>query len=121
MPAGEQRAFLRTVVKNEALQILRRRYRRGECFGTDGAGEPGVPEHLDELIQARKDLWLAVQAIKEMPVTRRRVVILYVEGYRTGEIAAMLDISVSTVRSHMSNARRDLRRAVPGDWEGEGE
>ena len=31
----------------------------------------------------------------------------------------MLDISVSTVRSHISDARKHLRQVMPGDWEGE--
>jgi DNA-directed RNA polymerase specialized sigma24 family protein len=34
-------------------------------------------------------------------------------GY--AEIAAMLDISVSTVRTHVSNARKQLRPVMLGD------
>ena len=39
-------------------------------------------------------------------------------GYEYGEIAASLGVSVSTVRSHISNARKQLSRTVARDWEG---
>jgi len=47
-----------------------------------------------------------------------RVVALRAAGYEYGEIAASLGVSVSTVRSHISNARKQLSRTVARDWEG---
>ena len=118
--AGKQRAYLQSTVRNEALQILRKRRRRKECYELGESGDPRVPEHLAELARARKDLRLALEVIDEMPAARRKVVELRIyNDYGYGEIAAMLDISVSTVRSHISDARKHLRRAMPGDWEGE--
>ncbi len=117
--AAKQRAYLHKAVRNEALQILRKRRRRKEYFDQDESGDPRIPEHLDELARERKDLGQALTAIDELPAACRKVVKLRLDNYGSGEIAAMLGISVSTVRSHISNARKHLRRAMPGDWEGE--
>jgi RNA polymerase sigma factor (sigma-70 family) len=117
--AGRQRAYLLRAVRNEALQVLRKRKRRKEDYDLGESEDPRIPERLTELARDRKALRIALKVIDEMPVARRRVVILRMEKHGYGEIAAMLDISVSTVRSHIGNARKNLRRAMPGDWEGE--
>jgi len=39
-------------------------------------------------------------------------------GYEYGEIAESLGVTVSTVRSHISYARKQLSRTVARDWEG---
>jgi DNA-directed RNA polymerase specialized sigma24 family protein len=46
-------------------------------------------------------------------------VMLYAAGYEYEEIKAELDIDTSTVRSHISNARKQLSRTVPRSWKGE--
>ena len=75
---------------------------------------------LEEQAQAREDLRLAWQVISKLPEGRQEVVICYATGYEYREIAAMLGIGVTTVRSHISNARKQLRQAMPGDGEGNG-
>jgi len=117
--AAKQRAYLYSAVRNEALQILRKRQRRKECYDLCESGDPRIPEQLAALARARRDLRLALKIIEEMPTARRKVVKLRIDNYGYGEIAAMLDISVSTVRSHISDARKHLRQVMPGDGEGE--
>jgi len=117
--AGKQKAYLHSAVRNEALQILRRRRRRKECYDLGESGDARIPEQLAELARASKGLRLALKVIDEMPTARRQVVKLRMEHYGYGEIAALLGISVSTARSHISNARKHLRQVMPGDWEGE--
>lgn len=117
--AGKQRAYLHSTVRNEALQILRKRQRRKEFYDLGESGDPRIPEQLAELARASKGIRLAMKIIDEMPTARRRVVKLRIANHGYGEIAAMLDISVSTVRSHISDARKHLRQVMPGDWEGE--
>jgi len=117
--AAKQRAYLRKTVRNEALQILRRRQRRKESFDLDESGDPRIPERLGKLLRARKDLRPALKAIDELPATCRKVVKLRMADHGNAEIAAMLGISVSTVRSHISNARRRLRQVMPTDREGD--
>jgi RNA polymerase sigma factor (sigma-70 family) len=115
---GRQRAYLLRAVRNEALQILRKRKRwKEQDLGE--SGDPGIPERLAELARDAKALRIALKVIDEMPAVRQRVVKLWLNNRGYGEIAALQNISVSTARSHISNARKHLRRAMPGDWEGE--
>lgn len=116
--AGRQRAYLLRAVRNEALQVLRKRARHKE-HRLDESDDPGIPERLADLARDTKALRIALKVIDEMPAARQRVVNYWLANHGYGEIAALLDISVSTVRSHIGNARKDLRRAIPGDWEGE--
>ena len=113
--SGAQRAFLREVVRNEALKVIRRRDPRRENLGTEVAESPPATERLDEQLQARQDLGLVWRAISKLPVGSRDAVRLYAAGYEYAEIAEMLSIRVSTVRSHISHARKRLRLAAPGD------
>lgn len=119
--AEEQCAFMVHVVVKEALQIIRKRYRRRESLGADGKENPRVLEPIAEHVQVREELRLIWQEISKFPEARKVVVGLYVAGHEYGEIAEMLGIQVSTVGSHMSNARRHLRRVLPGAWEGKPE
>jgi len=114
----KQRAYLIRIVINEALHILRYPHRRWERLGVDAAEQGASWEPLDEQVQARADLRFLWKAISELPGMRRDVVALRAAGYEYGEIAASLGVSVSTVRSHISNARKQLSRTVARDWEG---
>lgn len=117
--AGRQRAYLFKVVTNEALQIIRARGRKPEYTDTDAPEGVSISEHVEEQVLAREDLRLAAQAIGELPTACRRVMTLYMAGYEYGEIAEMLGIHVSTIRSHMSNAREYLKGILPRTREGE--
>jgi RNA polymerase sigma-70 factor (ECF subfamily) len=116
----QQRAYLVTTVTNEALQIRRRAYRRREVlFAEDAGADPGwMPafpggdgQPSDELLRR---LW---RALSELPDENREVLLLFAAGYEYSEIAEMLDIKTSTVRSHVCSARRRLRRVAPPGWE----
>jgi RNA polymerase sigma-70 factor, ECF subfamily len=119
--AEEQCAFMVHVVVKEALEIIRKRYRRRESLGADGKENPGVLEPVAEHVQVREELRLTWQEISTFPEARKVVVGLYAAGHEYGEIAEMLGIHVSTVGSHMSNARKHLRRVLPEVWEGKAE
>lgn len=114
----EQRAYLFRIVINEALHILRYPHRRWERLGVDTDTGGASWEALDEQVQARADLRLLWKAIGELPGMRRDVVALHAAGYEYREIAASLGVSISTVRSHISYARKQLSRTVARDWEG---
>ena len=114
----EQRAYLFKIMINEALLILRYPHRRWERLGVDTAEDQARRESLDDQIQARADLRLVWKAVSELSEMRRNVVALRAAGYEYAEIAASLDVSISTVRSHISQARKQLSRTVARDWEG---
>jgi RNA polymerase sigma factor (sigma-70 family) len=110
---GEQRAYLIRIVLNEALQILRDPHHRWEHPGVD-VGERAVTQHpFEDEIQAKEDLRLVWKAIGDMPDMRRDAVLLRAAGYEYRDIATRLGIKVSTVRSHISDARKQLSRTLP--------
>lgn len=116
--ATRQRAYLFKTVTNEALQILRQPYRKRELFTEErtvsGEIEPRwVPELPgDPGYAARERLRGVWQTISELPDGNREVVALFAAGYEYREISEMLQIAVSTTRSHVSLGRERLRQVV---------
>ena len=121
--AAQQRAYLITTVTNEALQIHRQPHRKREFLAVDGT-EPGDTEtgwspdlpggHGQGAKEHLRRVW---QAISELPDGNREVVVLFAAGYEYREIAEMLEVTVSTVRTHVSRARARLPRATTDGWE----
>jgi len=68
----------------------------------------------DELVAAgREDLSFVWEAVKSLPAIYREVIHLYYyEGYPTAEIASILKEKDSTVRSHLSRGREQLREIL---------
>jgi RNA polymerase sigma-70 factor (ECF subfamily) len=111
--AAQQRAYLVRTVINEALQIHRQAHRKRELFTLEDMDPGWMPEFPGASGQAARDhLRLVGQAISELPGENREVVLLFAAGYEYREIAEMLNINVSTVRSHISSARKRLPRAA---------
>jgi DNA-directed RNA polymerase specialized sigma24 family protein len=73
--AEEQRAFIVHVVVKEALQIIRKRYRRRESLGADGKEDSRVLEPVAEHIQAREELRLTWEEISTLPEAARSAAI----------------------------------------------
>lgn len=118
-PAARQRAYLVRIVTNEALQILRYPHRSWEQPGAEAGQIASARPSVEESVQAKEEFRLVWKAVGELPRACRDVVMLYAAGYEYEEIAAELDITISTVRSHISNARTQLSRTVPRGWKGE--
>jgi len=116
--ARQQRAYLIRIVTNEALQILRYPHRKWEQTTSDVVEQESSQRSPDENMHAREYLRLVWTAISELPGVRQEVVVLHAAGYEYEEIAAQLGIRISTVRSHISDARQQLSQAVRRDWEG---
>jgi len=114
--AAQQRAYLVKTVANETLQIRRRAHRKWEFLIADetqlseiGLGwMPELPGGNGQT--AKEHLRLVWQAINELPNGCREVVALHAAGYEYQEISEMLNVSVSTARSHVSSARKRLPR-----------
>jgi RNA polymerase sigma-70 factor (ECF subfamily) len=68
---------------------------------------------------AKSTVW---QALNVLPPRRRAIVVMYeLEGLAIPAIAALLGISVITVRWHLSRGRRDLTSALKPDMGGTNE
>jgi RNA polymerase sigma-70 factor, ECF subfamily len=105
------RAWLVTIVRNRAHNVRRSRSAHPtvslaeEVAAVGGGGLERV-----ERRELRDRLGRAVQALTSM---QRRVLLLHdYEGWRHGEIAALLGISAGASRFHLHVARRAMRRRL---------
>lgn len=107
---GKERAWLLTVTANECKNRLkfRKRHRKEELsenipvrdsFDTESTREPDI-----------------VEMVLSLSVKERTVIYLYYyEGYSTEEIAEILKITASAVRSRMERARKHLKKKLEGE------
>lgn len=98
-----EKAWLIRCAQNRCRDVLRsaRVSRRGDM----------PVEVRDERARAEGDE--SLRAVLDLPEKYKTCVYLhYYEGYKTAEIAALCGMPASTVRSHLSEARALLRRAL---------
>lgn len=100
-------AWLRRVTINLSNSLLRRRVSEVKALQRYWAGRVEVVDcHLNDDIE----FWTHV---KNLPRRQREVVVLhYVDDLTTAEIAEVLDISESSVRTHLQRGREALVRTV---------
>ncbi|MEE3482067.1 MAG: sigma-70 family RNA polymerase sigma factor [Lachnospiraceae bacterium] len=76
-------------------------------------------ELSEELIaEEREDLSFVWEAVKSLPENQRSVIhLFYQEGYQTAEIAEILDMKESTVRSHLKRGRDRLKDILKEEYD----
>src|SRR5215469_16665857 len=95
--------WLRKVTVNRSIDEARRRHRRAEV-GIEAAGEPASPADAEWINLRLRRL------VASLPERQRIVIVLrYQEGLEPVEIAALLEISVNTVKSQLQRALILLR------------
>lgn len=117
---GGVSAFIHTIVKNAAADMIRGRQQAAlPLYVTDGNGEeqplPVADEDdtPEEAAMRRDDVTAVRAAIAELDDHHRDVIILYeLEGKSYTETAAALDIDVGTVKSRLFRARKRLREIL---------
>jgi len=96
--------WLRKVTANRSIDEARRRQRRAEV-GIEAAGDPASPPDADEWVNLRLR-----RLVASLPERQRMVIILrFQEDLEPVEIAALLDVSVNTVKSQLQRALTLLR------------
>jgi RNA polymerase sigma-70 factor, ECF subfamily len=103
------RPWLHRIVVNRSLDWLRARKRRAEVSGEPDAGAE-APAAAEEM---SADLMAALGALD--PEQRALVVLRHVLGYRSSELAAMLDLPPATVRTRLARALHQLRSLLEGE------
>jgi len=109
LPQFRGEASLRTWIKRIAINLSLEHLRRNQ---------PIIVAMEDHLLTEEKplpevDTRRIHEAIKELPKGCRVVLTLYLlEGYRQAEIAEILEVSVSTVKSQYWRAKHLLRQAL---------
>ena len=102
-------AWLRRVVVNRAVSVVRRRVAEGLALARLGARRE-LPDALPEHDEA---VWRAVRAL---PRRQAQVVALhYVDDRAVVEIATILGCAEGTVKAHLHQARRSLARTLGHD------
>jgi RNA polymerase sigma-70 factor, ECF subfamily len=104
------RPWLHRIVVNRSLDWLRARARRPEVSVevagpvAAGAGEPDRPDALSD------ELMRALGALE--PDERALIVMRHLLGYRSSELAHMLDLPAGTVRTRLARALKRLRELL---------
>jgi RNA polymerase sigma-70 factor (ECF subfamily) len=117
LPSYDGRASLSTwiyvIARNACLSELQRRKRR-PTSPLDEAAEPRP--HEGRPTTPPSDTRLDCDALlRTLPETQRQVVALfYLEERSYEQVAALLDMPLNTVRSHLHRARRHLALALGG-------
>ena len=124
-PEEKFRGWLLVIVRNRALDLLRRQHvRRAESLdGDPGTRAPDVaalatrepaPDVAAERADARAHLAAALETLTD---TRREILLLHdLEGWTHREIAVHLGLAEGTVRAHLFWARRAVRARLSDDW-----
>ena len=108
---GAAEAWLTTLLRYRAIDILRRRSR--EQYGHERADEPDpAPDALDRLGE-RADGEALRRCLAELEDGQRRVVMLaFMEGLSHSELAVRLQAPLGTVKSWVRRALLGLRRCL---------
>jgi RNA polymerase sigma-70 factor (ECF subfamily) len=109
------RAWLLAIVRNTCYTWLQQKRLREPVTAFDEAlhsVEAGAETPVTLLLQ-KEDKQAVRQAVEELPVELREVVVLReLEGLSYREIAAITDIPMGTVMSRLSRARERLQRRL---------
>ena len=110
---GSFEAWMKQIVKNEALQYLRKRSslnKRHNQYEKDSMGESGYDEELSTHDISSKTI---LEFIQNLPDGYRLVFNLYVfEEKSHKEIAQLLGISESTSKSQYFRAKKQLQKHI---------
>jgi RNA polymerase sigma-70 factor (ECF subfamily) len=113
------RASCRPWLIGIAAQLLRRRRRASGRFGEILASLKSSlqpPRDPQPALQARTDIERALGVLSE--AKRVTLLLAEVEGLSCEEIAQVLEVPIGTVWTRLHAARRELRKAMGGEWEG---
>jgi RNA polymerase sigma factor (sigma-70 family) len=99
-------AWVRRVTCNRAASVVRRRVREARAIVRLGYR---TPTHI-ELDEGDAEFWRSVRALP--PRQAQAVALFYLEDYSVRDIAAVLDCSEGTVKTHLSRARSTIARQL---------
>lgn len=120
-PGTNLKAWLFRILTNGFINAYRRRASRPELTELDNLDESLLHRRMSEGATSEEPERVVLdsmvdsevkQALEELPVKFRTVVLLDVEGFSYKEIAEMLDVPIGTVMSRLHRGRRALQRRL---------
>jgi RNA polymerase sigma-70 factor (ECF subfamily) len=113
---GDARAWLLAVVRNTCFTYRKRLQKEGERltpFDEEAHGLPADACDPPTLLLRQADRQLLRQAVEELPVDYREVLVLReLEGLSYKEIAGVAGIPLGTVMSRLTRARQRLQASL---------
>jgi len=109
------RAWLLTIVRNTTYTWLRqhRSAHRQPLDEIDPQQQVAVVESAEEVVLRMLDAQALRQAIDELPIEFREVILLReIEGFSYKEIASIADVPIGTVMSRLGRARERIMRQL---------
>lgn len=106
--------WLATIARRTAIDIHRRESRRPTGVALDQV-DPSAPELMTHpiAVESAYDIWEVRRALDELPDEERTLIRLaHFDGLSHAEIAARLDVPISTVKSRTFRAHRRLARLL---------
>ena len=111
---GNFRAWLHKIVVNKCLNAVKKK----KVIFVSGEELPELPDDNGEIIpsewleraEKRRDILNIVNALP--PGQRMAVSLFYFENLPVAEIAAIMEVAVNTVTSHLVHGRNAIRKAV---------
>jgi len=105
-----ERTFVFRVAQNRAISFRARRIRRSHVAVSEQLVDPRPSP--DSRAEARSEREQLRRAIVALPDSWRDVVVLHLEGFAIGEIAALHGCSENSVSVRLSRARTRLRELL---------
>lgn len=105
--------FIWTVAHNAQVNYYRGRQRAGIGIGLEEMEEPAAEEDLQERVSRRETEDRLRSEIARLSAVQRRVVTMYYfENKKLEEIAGTLAIPLGTVKWHLFEAKKDLKKGM---------
>lgn len=106
-------AFIFRMAQNQAIDELRRFSKETLAHSSEFVNEESLSPNPAEHLLNKEILEKIDEAINQLPPQQKRIYTLYnVDGYKYHEIASDLNLSVSTVRNHLSQAIGNIRKLL---------
>lgn len=110
-PRKNFKGYLYTMAKNAAYMYIRRRRLDEKYYNHRLHATPDFVEAPDEAVISNELSLLIEVCISNMPEQRRKVYELSrIEGKSDAEVAKAMNLSITTVRTHLRLAMSDLRK-----------
>lgn len=107
---GNFEAWLKTIIINTAIDYTRSIKRKSRIVHIDSMLEQGNDDFWLNYVVHKEEI---IQHLNLLPTVTRIVINLFAfDGYNYKDIAAMLGISESTIRWHVSDARKKLKYSL---------
>ncbi|MCA1674617.1 MAG: sigma-70 family RNA polymerase sigma factor [Actinobacteria bacterium] len=103
-------AWLSTVAKRRRVDLIRQRVREDRVpAAASEASDPTAVGPEDVVVERAHASWLTA-SLTQLPPTTREVVDAVGSGMAPAEVASSMNLSARSVESHLTRARRHLRR-----------